>query len=287
MEQSRMAFGGEPRPVTGTDVLEFLMKGRAFVALIIVVAIFAILVPGLLELNSVIVMATHVAGVALMAIGVTFVILSGGIDLSVGSIVGVTGMIAGGLINEGIRLPFLGIVLFPKIWMVILLTLLFGIMLGAINGLVITRLKVAPFIATLGMLYAARGLAGLRNNGYTFPNLVGNEAIGNQGFSEIGSGTFINFTERIGIPWPIWIMVLFAVAAYYVTKKLPFGRHVYALGGNRRVAQLSGVRVELTETMVYVISGFCSAMVGLILTSRLVAAHPMNGFGYELTAIAA
>jgi len=137
------------------------------------------------------------------------------------------------------------------------------------------------------MMYAARGLAGLRNAGYTFPNLVGREAFGNQGFPELGSGTFINFTEDIGIPWPIWIMILFAIVAYYVTTKVPFGRHVYALGGNRRVAQLSGVRVKLTETMVYVISGFCSAMAGLILTSRLVAAHPVNGTGYELTAIAA
>jgi ribose/xylose/arabinose/galactoside ABC-type transport system permease subunit len=82
-------------------------------------------------------------------------------------------------------------------------------------------------------------------------------------------------------------MFLFALVAYYVTTKLPFGRHVYALGGNRRVAQLSGVRVMGTETMVYIISGFCSAMVGLIIASQLVAAHPATGMTYELTAIAA
>ncbi|MFP4426854.1 MAG: ABC transporter permease, partial [Spirochaetaceae bacterium] len=167
------------------------------------------------------------------------------------------------------------------VWMVIVLTLVAGIVIGAVNGLVITRLKVYPFIATLGMLYVARGLAGLRNNGRTFANLVGRQEFNNTGFVQLGGGTLL------GVPYSVWIMFLFALVAYYVTTKLPFGRHVYALGGNRRVAELSGVRVRRTETMVYIISGFCSAMVGLIIASQLVAAHPATGMTYELTAIAA
>lgn len=267
--------------ITKTDVLQILMKGRAFLALIIVFAVFASMAPGFLSLENVIIISKHVAIIALMAVGMTFVILSGGIDLSVGSIVGLSAMIAGGLINEGIRLPALGIVLFPNVWMVIALTLVAGIVIGAVNGLVITRLKVYPFIATLGMLYVARGLAGLRNNGRTFANLVGRPEFNNTGFANLGAGTLL------GVPYSVWIMFVFALVAYYVTTKLPFGRHVYALGGNRRVAQLSGVRVMRTETMVYIISGFCSAMVGLIIASQLVAAHPATGMTYELTAIAA
>jgi erythritol transport system permease protein len=269
------------KKITKTDVLQILMKGRAFLALIIVFAVFASMAPGFLSLENVIIISKHVAIIALMAVGMTFVILSGGIDLSVGSIVGLSAMIAGGLINEGIRLPAFGVVLFPNVWMVIALTLIAGIIIGAVNGLVITRLKVYPFIATLGMLYVARGLAGLRNNGRTFANLVGRPEFNNTGFAQLGAGTLL------GVPYSVWIMFLFALVAYYVTTKLPFGRHVYALGGNRRVAQLSGVRVMGTETMVYIISGFCSAMVGLIIASQLVAAHPATGMTYELTAIAA
>jgi ribose/xylose/arabinose/galactoside ABC-type transport system permease subunit len=146
---------------------------------------------------------------------------------------------------------------------------------------VITRFKVAPFIATLGMLYIARGFAGLRNNGYTFPNLIGKPEFGNTGFERLGAGNFL------GISYSIWIMVVFALVAFFVTTRVPFGRHVYALGGNRRAAELSGVRTKQTETIVYMISGFCAAMVGLIIASQLVAAHPATGTGFELTAIAA
>ncbi len=269
------------KKITKTDVLQILMKGRAFLALIIVFTVFATMAPGFLSVANIIIISKHVAIIALMAVGMTFVILSGGIDLSVGSIVGLSAMIAGGLISEGIRLPAFGVVLYPTVWMVIVLTLVAGIVIGAVNGLVITRLKVYPFIATLGMLYVARGLAGLRNNGRTFANLVGRQEFNNTGFVQLGGGTLL------GVPYSVWIMFLFALVAYYVTTKLPFGRHVYALGGNRRVAQLSGVRVRRTETMVYIISGFCSAMVGLIIASQLVAAHPATGMTYELTAIAA
>lgn len=269
------------KKITKTDVLQILMKGRAFLALIIVFTVFATMAPGFLSFANVIIISKHVAIIALMAVGMTFVILSGGIDLSVGSIVGLSAMIAGGLISEGIRLPAFGVVLYPTVWMVIVLTLIAGIVIGAVNGLVITRLKVYPFIATLGMLYVARGLAGLRNNGRTFANLVGHPEFNNTGFIQLGGGTLLR------VPYSVWIMFLFALVAYYVTTKLPFGRHVYALGGNRRVAQLSGVRVRRTETMVYIISGFCSAMVGLIIASQLVAAHPATGMTYELTAIAA
>lgn len=269
------------KSITRTDILEFVMKGRVFFALIIVVVVFTLASPGFLNIANIIIMSKHVALFAILGIGMTFVMISGGIDLSIGSLAGLTAMIAGGLINEGIQLPQLGIIIYPSTLMVITITLLVGIVMGAVNGLAITRFKVAPFIATLGMLYIARGFAGLRNNGYTFPNLVGKPEFGNTGFERLGAGNFL------GISYSIWIMVVFALVAFFVMTRVPFGRHVYALGGNRRASELSGVRTKQTETIVYMISGFCAAIVGLIIASQLVAAHPATGTGFELTAIAA
>lgn len=267
--------------ITVTDILQLLLRGRVFLALIIVITVFSIISPGFLSIANIIIMSKHVAIFAILGIGMTFVILSAGIDLSVGSIVGLSAMIAGGLINEGIQLPQFGVIIFPHTWMVIVITLIVGIVMGTVNGVVISRFKVAPFIATLGMLYIARGFAGLRNKGYTFSNLVGKPEFGNTGFERLGANSLF------GINYSIWIMVAFALVAYFVTTRLPFGRHVYALGGNRRAAELSGVRTNRTETIVYMISGFCSAMVGLIIASQLVAAHPATGTAFELTAIAA
>lgn len=269
------------RRITVTDVQQFLLRGRAFIALILVLTVFTVLSPQFLSADNIVIMSKHVAINALLAIGMTFVILTGGIDLSVGSIVGLTAMIAGGLINEGIQIPQLGIIVYPHTWLIIIIALLLGTVMGAISGWIITRFNVAPFIATLGMLYVARGFAGLRNNGYTFPNLVGRPELGNTGFEIPGAGSFI------GINYSIWIMVLFALVAYVVTTRMPFGRHVYAMGGNERAAELSGVRVARSKVIVYAISGFCAAMVGLIVASQLVAAHPQTGDSYELNAIAA
>ena len=267
--------------ISKTDVQQFLLRGRAFIALILVMIVFTMLSPQFLSSNNLVIISKHVAINALLAIGMTFIILTGGIDLSVGSIVGLTAMIAGGLINEGIRLPQLGVIVYPHTWMIILLSLAAGTLMGAISGFIITRFNVAPFIATLGMLYVARGFAGLRNNGYTFANIIGRPEYGNTGFELLGSGNLL------GVNYSVWIMALFALVAYIVTSRFPFGRHVYAIGGNERSAELSGVRINATKVIVYSISGFCAAMVGLIIASQLVAAHPATGDTFELNAIAA
>ena len=269
------------KKVTKTDLIQFVLKGRAFIALILVLIVFSSASPQFLSAGNIVIMSKHVAINAILAIGVTFVILTGGIDLSVGSIVGLTAMIAGGLINEGIIIPQLGIIIYPHTWMIMVISLVAGTIMGAINAFIITRFKVAPFIATLGMLYVARGMAGLRNNGYTFPNLIGRPEYGNTGFEILGTGSFL------GINYSIWIMILIAIIAYFITTRLPIGRHIYSIGGNEKTAELSGVRVNRTKYFVYSISGFCSAMVGLIIASQLVASHPMTGDTYELTAIAA
>ena len=284
-----MAMGNDPitkspkkkTRFTKTDLQQLILKGRAYIALILVLVVFTSIVPQFLSTGNVLATTSQVAINAILAIGMTFVILSGGIDLSVGSIVGLTAMIAGGLINEGIQLPQLGIIVYPHTWMIMLISLGVGTLMGAINGYIITRFNVAPFIATLGMLYVARGLAGLRNNGYTFPNIVGRPEYGNTGFEMLGQGAFL------GINYSIWIMILLALLALIVTTRLSFGRHVYAIGGNEKAAELSGVRINKTKTLVYCISGFCASVVGLIIASKLVAAHPATGEFYELTAIAA
>ncbi len=264
-----------------TPLTLWLLKGRTFIALILLIIFFSIMSPNFLNPASMIIMAKHVAINAIIAIGMTFVILSAGIDLSVGSIVGLGGMLAGMLINQGVILPMFGIVVYFKIWVIAGLVLVAGTLIGLINGWVITKLNVAPFIATLGTMYAARGFALLSNNGATFPNLVGKAELGNTGFPWIGAGTFL------GIPMPIWLMVIVGLVAWFVSSRTPFGRHVYAVGGNERAARTSGVRVNPTKTLVYMISGFCSALAGLIVSSQLIASHPASGTSFELNAIAA
>jgi erythritol transport system permease protein len=140
---------------------------------------------------------------------------------------------------------------------------------------------VAPFIATLGSLYVARGAAMLISNGATFPNLAGAPDLGNTGFTAIGTAALA------GLPIVVWIMAALAGVAVFVAGYTPFGRQVYAVGGNERAALVAGVRVARVKGLVYVISGFCSALVGVIIAAQLGAAHPATGQTFELNAIAA
>ena len=259
-----------------------LLQLRAFLALFALVVVFSILIPeNFLYVNNLVILTKQVAINAIIGIGMTFVVLTGGIDLSVGSIVGLTGMIVGGLINEGLVLRPLGISIFFNVWIVMLLSILVGVLVGALNGLLITKFNVPPFIATLGTMYMARGAALLRSNGRTFPNLVGHPSLGNQGFPALGQNTFLY------LPYSIWIMVVLAAVAIFISKKTPLGRHVYAVGGNEHAARLSGVRINKVKLFCYMFSGFCASVVGLIITSQLVAAHPATGESFEMNAIAA
>jgi erythritol transport system permease protein len=208
------------------------------------------------------------------------VILTGGIDLSVGSIVGLSGIVAGVLL-EGWQLDSFDVILYPQVWAVIVISLAVGTIVGGVNGLLITRFNVAPFIATLGMLYAARGIALLITNGETFTDLLGRPNLGNTGFVTVLAGT------PLGIPTPVWVMVIVAAIFSFLVTRTPFGRWLYATGGNPRAAELSGVPVQRVQTRIYVLSGLCAAVVGLLLTADLPAATPQGGQFYELNAIAA
>jgi erythritol transport system permease protein len=258
-----------------------LLRLRAFVALIGIVIVFSLISSSFFTGSNLLVMTEHVAIVAIMAIGETFVILTAGIDLSVGSIAGLSGMVAGGLLNNGLVVHPLDMVIYFNVPLVVLIGLGIGAGAGAINGAVITKLGVAPFIATLGMLSVARGFADLRNNGATFPNLAGDPAHRNTGFDFLGAGNLLH------IPFTIVLLGLFVVVAVYIAKRTAFGRRVYAIGGNERAAELAGIRVNRIKMGVYVISGICAAMTGLLITSQLGAAFPDTATSYELNAIAA
>jgi len=265
----------------GASLGMILLKLRSLIAFFGVFIVFAFIAPNFLTSSNLIAMAKHSAIWAILAMGMTYVIIGGGIDLSVGSIAGLCGMLAGGLIIEGLRLPVFGVIIYFHTPMMILIVLLIGVALGAVNGLLVTRLGVAPFIATLGLLYMARGFALLRSGGKTFPNLVGDPALGTTGYSILGAGRFL------GIPLMVWIALVIAVVAFYVSRKTPFGRHVYAVGGNEDAARLSGIRVNRIKMSTYMFSGFTAALTGLILASQLMASHPATGESYELTTIAA
>jgi erythritol transport system permease protein len=264
---------------TGTMLLA-IMKLRTFIALFAVLIFFSIFAPNFLSSGNFVLMSKHVSLNAFLAMGMTYVIITGGIDLSVGSIVGLCGMVAGGLIINGLDLPG-GWTIYFNVVEVVLITLTIGVAIGAINGLLITRLNVAPFIATLGTLYVARGAALLLSGGSTFPNLVGKAELGTTGFGWIGA------SRLLGLPFSVWSLIAIALAAAYVSKYTPLGRHIFAVGGNERAARMSGVRVNRVKMAVYMFSGFCAAIVGIIISSELMASHPATGESFELNAIAA
>ena len=224
--------------------------------------------------------AKHVALYGILALGMTFVIITGGIDLSVGSVVGLVGMLAGGMIQEGITLKFAGVTLYFSVPVIVIAMLIVGCLIGAVNGLIVTKLGVAPFIATLGTMYICRGFANLRSNGATFSDIKGYDGLGNTGFKILGSNI-------AGIPTGVYIFAVLAVISVIILKKLPFGWYVLAVGGNEKSARLSGIKADKIKIIVYMISGFCAAWVGMINTAQLSAAHPASGDGWEMNAIAA
>ena len=262
------------------NVNALMVEGRALVALVIIIAVFSALSPNFLEPDNLILMTRHVALNAILAIGMLLVILNGGIDLSVGSSVGLSGVVAGYLL-QGANVPGTDQVAYPPVWVVIIIALIVGSLVGWLNGVLVAYLNVAPFIATLGMLYVARGLALLITNGETFTRLSGKEELGNTGFLTVLA------SDPLGIPFPVWVMVAFALIFSVILNKTPFGRWLYATGGNERAAELSGVPIKRIKVTIYLLSGMCAATVGLLLTADLPAATPKGGELYELNAIAA
>jgi erythritol transport system permease protein len=256
-----------------------LLKARIFIALAVIVLVFALGTDSFLSVDNLLIMAKHITVVAILSLGMTLVILTGGIDLSVGSIVGISGMVAGYLLLEGVHVGHSVVFFHPA--MAVLVACLVGALIGALNGVLVTWLNVAPFIATLGMLYVVRGAALLAHDGGTYADLGGRPELGNTGFGWIGNGVVL------GLGVPVWLLVVLAALCIFLVKRTPLGRHVYAIGGNEQAARFSGIRTRRTKMFVYVFSGFCAALVGLVITAQLQTAHPMTGSNFELNAIAA
>ncbi|TPI10289.1 ABC transporter permease [Mesorhizobium sp. B4-1-3] len=268
--------------VRGTTIspIKLLLKGRAFFALIAIIIVFSFLSPNYLTVSNLLIMSSHVAIYGILAIGMLVVILSGGIDLSVGSILALCGVVAGALM-QGVKLTPLGVILFPPVWAVVVLTCALGALLGALNGILIAWFRVPAFVTTLGVMYMARGIALLQTNGLTYNNLAGRPELGNTGFDWLG------FNRLFGVPISVLVLAALAVLTGLMLSRSSFGRWLYAAGGNENAADLSGVPVKRVKITVYTLSGILSAIAGLVLSSQLTSAGPTAGTTYELTAIAA
>lgn len=209
-----------------------------------------------------------------ISVGMTLVVLTAGIDLSVGSILAFCGAVTAGLLKSGIEIPGANLYIGFTLLGAIIAGIAAGSLLGWFNGWTITRFNVPPFVATLAMLTIARGFTMLWTKGHPITGLGEN-------FGFLGSGWFL------GIPMPVWISGVVVLAAILLTKKTRFGRYIYAIGGNESAARLSGINIRKIKILVYAIAGALAAVGGIIVTSRLDSAQPNAGVSYELDAIAA
>lgn len=236
--------------------------------ILIVFAVICILIsivsPQFLTVSNWTIIFTQVSINALLAFGATFVIITGGIDLSIGSIVAVSSVTAAMLAH-----PDAYPIILP-----ILIALLAGLLIGAFNGFVITKSNIAPFIVTLGTMTIGRGLALILSNGRPVSNL-------SDSFIFIGSGTFL------GIPLLIIVLIFTFILCSIVLNKTILGRYIYAVGGNEQAARASGINVTRVKIAVYSISGLLAGLAGVLLTSRITTGQPNAGAGFELDAIAA
>lgn len=209
-----------------------------------------------------------------IATGMTLIVLTGGIDLSVGSVLALCGAITAGLLKNGIQFPSADLYVGFTILGAVLAGVIIGSLLGLFNGFTITTFKVPPFVATLAMLTIARGFTMLYTGGHPISNL-------GTGFAKIGTASFI------GIPVPVWIATAVVLFAAFITQQTKLGRYIYAIGGNETAAKLSGIRINRVKLIVYSIGAALAAVGGVIVTSRLDSAQPSAGESYELDAIAA
>lgn len=235
-----------------------------FVVFIIICLILSFISPQFLTVSNWTIIITQASINALLAFGVTFVIITGGIDLSLGSMVAVTGVTAAMLAHPDT---------FP-VALPIFAGLLSGLLMGLFNGFIITKSKIAPFIVTLGTMTIGRGLALILSKGRPISNL-------SDSFNFIGGG------DILGIPFPIIVLIIIFIICSLILKKTILGRYIYAIGGNEQASRASGINVNQVKMAVYSISGLLAGLAGVLLTSRITTGQPNAGAGFELDAIAA
>ena len=231
-------------------------------AIVLESAVFVIIAPQFFSLPNLINVALSIAITGILAVGMTAVILTGGIDLSVGSVAALAGVVAAMIATSGRVLP------------ASLVALGIGLAVGLFNGLMISQFRVPPFVVTLAMLTICRGLAFIVTSGRSIGNLPAS-------FGVFGR-------ERLlGVPVPVLLMLVVFVAGWFVLKRMVLGRYVYAIGGNREAAFLAGINVKRVILTVYLLNGLLVGLAGLVLASRLGAGVPNAGLQYELDVIAA
>jgi ribose transport system permease protein len=233
------------------------------IAFLIICALLAFMSPVFFTLNNMILVIRQTSIYGIMAVGMTFVILTGGIDLSVGSILALSGAICAGMLKSGMPLP-----------LVLALTMAVGLGCGLFNGLVITVGRITPFVVSLGMMSIARGITLIYTKGYPISGFQPE-------FRFIGGGYVF------GVPVPIIIFLGIVLIAFVVLTQTRLGRYTYAIGGNEETVKLSGINAGFFKSLAYVIAGLTASISALISTSRLNSGGPQAGIGYELDVIAA
>lgn len=258
---------------------DLVQKFAALGGLLVLVTVFSLASPAFFSLGNGMTVALQVTSIAYLGIGATCVIITGGIDLSVGSILALAGVVAALSVRAGINVPI-----------AMLLGLFTGAACGLVNGLCVTLLRLPPFIATLAMMLVARGVA---------LQITDAKAIGGLGdsFAALGNGSLWRivhigadgFPDVVfpGIPYPVLLMIALALGVGLMLARSRLGRHLYAVGSNSEAARLSGIDVRRVTLFAYVLSGALAGLTGCVLMSRLVTAQPSEGVMYELDAIAA
>ncbi len=248
-------------------LLDGLKNQKALLALLVLIAVVSTLNDQFFTTGNLMNILRQTSVNAIIAVGMTLVILTAGIDLSVGAVLALCGALGASMV--GLELPLA---------VTLVATLLFGLFLGSLNGLLVAKGKVQAFIATLVTMTAIRGLTMVYTDGRPIST----------GFTDAADAfAFLGTGYLFGVPMPVWLMVLCFVGAWFLLNHTRLGRYIYAIGGNEAAARLSGIRVDRVKVAVYGISGMMAALAGLIVTSRLSSAQPTAGTAYELDAIAA
>lgn len=236
---------------------------RSVMILFVICMVAAILSPSFLSITNLFNVMKQITVAGIVACGMAFVILSGGIDLSVGSIVGLSGVMAAGVLAST-----------GNVFLAVCTAIGLGILCGILNGLWIAQCGIPPFIATLGMMILLRGCILVYTKGSPIPIKV-------EGYKYLGKG------DILGIPVPIIILIILYLTGHFLLTQTAYGRSVYAFGGNREAARLSGISIKKTEWLVYIMNGFMCGVAAVVLTARLGSAQSTSGEGIEMDAIAA
>jgi ribose transport system permease protein len=263
-----------PLQASATTIGSRFAKFQSLIALFVLCLLLSILSDKFLTVTNAWNVLRQISVNVCIATGMTLVVLTAGIDLSVGSVLALCGAVTAGLLKNGIELPRFDLYIGFTLLGGVLAGILLGAALGYFNGYVITKFSVPAFVATLAMLTIARGLTMLWTGGFPISGL-------GEPFAVIGTGWFL------GIPLPVWISGVIVLMAVLITQKTRLGRYIYAIGGNENAARLSGINIRKIKITVYAIAGALAAVGGILVTSRLDSAQPNAGITYELDAIAA